>query len=137
MYTEQKITNINELRRIYLDVSCFKNKNFTKYIEKNKIALCVSELTLLEVKNEKTYCNIPNEEDVDNLLKNALVLKLNNKILELAKKFMIDNKLPKEQYNDALHIAIAKYYRCYMIIYDKETLKEKRLENYNLQFYIN
>lgn len=137
MYTMQKITNINELRRIYLDVSCLKNNAFTKYIEKNRIALCVSELTLLEVKNEKAYGNIPNEEYVDNLLKNAFVLKLNNKILELAKKFMLDNKLPKEQYNDALHIAIAKYYRCYTIVYDKDTLKEKRLENYNLQFYIN
>lgn len=128
----KKYNTILDMKKVYIDVSSIKNANFKKCIENMDIIICLSELTILEIKNEKVYNGLPNEDFINGLMQNAIVLKVNNNILAFA-KYLIDNFIiPKEQYNDALHIAIAKYYRCYTILYDKEVFENKNLKIENI-----
>lgn len=123
-----KENTILDVRKIYLDVSSIKNKNFKKCVKNKKMIFCLSELTVLEIKNEKVYKGLPNENFINKLMKKAVILKINDNILEFAKFLINEGIIPKEQYNDALHISIAKHYRCYTIMYDKEILKQKNIK---------
>lgn len=128
---EEKINKENtilDMRKVYIDVSSIKNKNFKKCIKGKNIIPCLSELTILEIKNEKVYKGLPNEKFINKLIERAVILKINDNILELAKYLINEEIIPKAQYNDALHISIAKYYRCYTIMYDKEILKQKNID---------
>jgi len=117
-------------RKIYLDVSCLVNDYLLDYIENTKTTFCISELTLLELKSYELYNKNFKKKKIDNVLKNIEVLKVNEKILRLAKAYTKFDCISKEEYNDAIHIAIAKYYKCSAIIYDKIALEEKKI-NYN------
>ena len=121
-----------DMKKVYIDVSGIRNVNFKNCIKKMNIIVCLSELTMLEIKNEKVYNGLPNEEFINEMIEKAIILKVNNNILKFA-KYLIDNSIiPKEQYNDALHISIAKYYRCYTIMYDKECFKNKNIDFKNI-----
>lgn len=123
---------ILDLKKMYIDVSSIMNRNFKDVIKKKKVIICISELSILEMKNEEVYNGIPYEEEVNRILEKAIVLKINDNILKLAKLLVEEGIIPKEQYNDALHISIAKYYRCYNIMYDKEMLKQKNIDFGNI-----
>ena len=125
---EKKNNVILDMRKVYVDVSSIMNKNFKKCIKNKDFIICLSELTILEIKNEKVYKGIPNEKFINKLIDKATILKLNDNVLKLAKFFVDEGIIPKEQYNDALHISIAKYYRCYTIMYDKESLLHKNID---------
>lgn len=124
----RKKNAVLDMKKIYIDVSSVKNKYFKQCIKNKSILTCFSELSLLEIKNEKVYKGIPNEKFVKMLLKKSLILKINNKILRFAKSIVEQGIIPKQNYNDAIHIAIAKYYRCYSIMYDVSEIKNKHID---------
>lgn len=116
--------------KMYLDVSCLVNEYLLDYIENAKTTFCISELTLLELKSYELYDTNFNKERIEKLLKKLEILKVNEKILRLAKAYTEFNCISKEEYNDAIHIAIARHYNCRAIIYDKSALEEKKI-NYS------
>ncbi len=117
------------MNKIYLDSSCLTNEYLLEYIKNTKVDFCISELTLLELKSLESYKKI-DQERINEILKNVTILKTNEKILRLAKAYVDWNCISKEEYNDGLHIAIAKHYKCKTILYDKDTLKQKSI-NYS------
>lgn len=121
------LKGIKRIRRAYLDISCLVNPYFEEQFKKMKMDLFISELTLLEL---KSYCMYEKEisyADMLNRIENVKILKINNTILKIAKRYVDNNIVEKNRYNDALHIAIAKYYQCFSIIYDTSTLREKNI----------
>ncbi len=124
----KKTNAILDMKKVYIDVSSVKNKYFMECIIKKDVIACFSELSVLEIRNEKVYNGIPNEDFVNDLLEKSKILKINDKILNLAKFIVEQGIIHKRNYNDALHISIAKYYRCYTIMYDTGELKNKRID---------
>lgn len=121
------LKGISRIRRAYLDISCLVNPYFEETFNKMKMDLYISELTLLEL---KSYCMYEQDISYADMLKriaNVKILKINNVILKIAKRYVDNNIIEKSRYNDALHIAIAKYYQCFSIVYDTSTLREKNI----------
>lgn len=120
------------INKIYLDSSCLSNEYLLEYLKNTKAQFYISELTLFELKSLEVYKKI-SKEKIDELLKVLTILKTNEKILRLAKAYIDWDCISKEEYYDALHIAIAKYYKCSTIIYDKDTLKKKKINYSRMQ----
>lgn len=128
MINESIDVKINNIKRAYLDVSIITNPYFKEYLMKSKIVPYISDLTLLELKSYKMYDNVYSKKEIDKVLENTQVLKINDKILKMAKEYIKKGAIQKEKYNEALHFAIARYYNCSIILYDKSVLDNKKID---------
>lgn len=127
MVNKKILKEIDKIRRAYLDISCLVNPYFDEIFNKKKMDLYISELTLLELKSYCMYETEASYSEIIERLKNIKVLKINNTILKMAKRYVDKEIIEKSRYNDALHIAIAKYYQCFSIVYDSSILNEKSI----------
>ena len=89
---------------------------------------CVSEITLEELDNTK---DDRLRRELKSLVKEFKVLKANNKINELAGKYIDHEVIPDKYFGDALHVAIATFYEIsYLVSWNFEHLvkvKTRRL----------
>ncbi|MDO8748423.1 MAG: type II toxin-antitoxin system VapC family toxin [Candidatus Omnitrophota bacterium] len=68
----------------------------------------VSEITIRELSETK---NAVLREKFLRTIKGFKVLRINPQIGELAEKYIKDNVFPRKYFDDALHIAVASYYK--------------------------
>ena len=106
--------------KIYLDtsvVSAYFDKRLKQRQEDTGVffkttvlhyEIYVSEITIRELSETK---NTTLREKFLRTIKGFKVLRINPQIRELAEKYIKDNVFPRKYFDDALHIAVASYYK--------------------------
>ena len=54
----------------------------------------------------------PNQKEALNLIKDLSLLAVNEEVIEMAKVYIANKVMPKDPTGDALHLALATYYKC-------------------------
>lgn len=93
----------------YFDFSKTLRQNMTKKWFENdskNYSLYISTLTMVELNKTK---NEGRKNDINRLIKeyNFIQLEINEKAIELSKKYIAKGAIPPKEVEDALHIAIA------------------------------
>ena len=109
IYIETSITSYyHEIRQ---ELECLAKKNWTRQwwdIERFKYEIFTSEAVEFELQNG----NYPTKDECLDFIKDIPLLEVNDEIEEIVEAYISHKLMPKNPVGDALHLAIASYYKC-------------------------
>jgi len=118
---EISVKEVNMRKSVYIDTTIpsyyfEERKDFEIYkgitrrwwdIERKYYNVYISEVTITELE----YGRYPHKKEVLALVKDIPLLEVNSDIEKIAKIYMVNHLMPKEDFGDAFHLALASFYK--------------------------